>query len=116
MSGIIFGNKNYSALNTVTTLGEAMIENNNISPSHISGNMDSVVNFYEPQYCILFMTYPQVNMGDIGKTHGKVCNYQDTLKNCHGYTVVNNPHLEIKCTNTEKDEITKLLEQGVILP
>ena len=116
MSGIIFGNKNYSALNTVTTLGEAMIENNNIAPSHISGNMDSVVNFYEPQFCILFMTYPEVNMGDIAKTHGKVCNYQDTLKNCHGYTVVNNPHLEIKCTNTEKDEITKLLEQGVILP
>lgn len=116
MSGIIFGNKNYSALNTVTTLGEAMIENNNIAPSHISGNMDSVVNFYEPQYCILFMTYPEVNMGDISKTHGKVCNYQDTLNNCHGYTVVNNPHLEIKCTNTEKDEITKLLEQGVILP
>lgn len=116
MSGIIFGNKNYSALNTVTTLGEAMIENNNIAPSHISGNMDSVVNFYDPQFCILFMTYPEVNMGDIGKTNGKVCNYQDTLKNCHGYTVVNNPHLEIKCTNTEKDEITKLLEQGVILP
>ena len=116
MSGIIFGNKNYSALNTVTTLGEAMIENNNIAPSHISGNMDSVVNFYDPQCCILFMTYPEVNMGDIAKTHGKVCNYQDTLKNCHGYTVVNNPHLEIKCTNTEKDEITKLLEQGVILP
>lgn len=116
MSGIIFGNKNYSALNTVTTLGEAMIENNNIAPSHLSGNMDSVVNFYEPQFCILFMTYPEVNMGDIGKTHGKVCNYQDTLNNCHGYTVVNNPHLEIKCTNTEKDEITKLLEQGVILP
>ena len=116
MSGIIFGNKNYSALNTVTTLGEAMIENNNIAPSHISGNMDSVVNFYDPQCCIIFMTYPEVNMGDIGKTHGKVCNYQDTLKNCHGYTVVNNPHLEIKCTNTEKDEITKLLEQGVILP
>lgn len=116
MSGIIFGNKNYSALNTVTTLGEAMIENNNIAPSHISGNMDSVVNFYEPQCCILFMSYPEVNMGDIGKTHGKVCNYQDTLNNCHGYTVVNNPHLEIKCTNTEKDEITKLLEQGVILP
>ena len=116
ISGIIFGNKNYSALNTVTTLGEAMIENNNIAPSHISGNMDSVVNFYDPQCCILFMTYPEVNMGDIGKTHGKVCNYQDTLKNCHGYTVVNNPHLEIKCTNTEKDEITKLLEQGVILP
>ena len=116
MSGIIFGNKNYSALNTVTTLGEAMIENNNIAPSHISGNMDSVVNFYDPQCCILFMTYPEVNMGDISKTHGKVCNYQDTLKNCHGYTVVNNPHLEIKCTNTEKDEITKLLEQGVILP
>ena len=116
MSGIIFGNKNYSALNTVTTLGEAMIENNNIAPSYISGNMDSVVNFYDPQCCILFMTYPEVNMGDISKTHGKVCNYQDTLKNCHGYTVVNNPHLEIKCTNTEKDEITKLLEQGVILP
>lgn len=116
ISGIIFGNKNYSALNGVTTLGEAMIENNNIAPSHISGNMDSVVNFYNPQCCILFMTYPEVNMGDIGKTHGKVCNYQDTLKNCHGYTVVNNPHLEIKCTNTEKDEITKLLEQGVILP
>ena len=116
ISGIIFGNKNYSALNTVTTLGEAMIENNNIAPSHISGNMDSVVNFYDPQCCILFMTYPEINMGDIGKTHGKVCNYQDTLKNCHGYTVVNNPHLEIKCTNTEKDEITKLLEQGVILP
>lgn len=116
MSGIMYGKKEYSALNTVTTLGEAMIENNNIAPSHISGNMDSVVNFYNPQICIIFMSYPDVNMGDIGKTNGKVCNYQDTLKNCHGYTVVNNPHLEIKCTNTEKDEITKLLEQGVILP
>lgn len=116
INGIIGSYPIYSGLNTVTTLGESFITNNNIAPSYKSGSMDSVVNYYVPQCCILFMSYPQVNMGDIGKTHGKVCNYQDTLNNCHGYTVVDNPHIEIKCTNTEKDEITKLLENGVILP
>ena len=116
INGIIGSYPIYSGLNTVTTLGESFITNNNIAPSYKSGSMDSVVNYYIPQCCILFMSYPQVNMGDIGKTHGKVCNYQDTLNNCHGYTVVDNPHIEIKCTNTERDEITKLLENGVILP
>ena len=72
ISGLITDYPVYSAINTVTTLGKSLITNNNIAPSYKPGSMDAVVNYYTPQCCILFMSYPEVNMGDIGKTHGKV--------------------------------------------
>ena len=88
---------------------------NGISPVATKGGGGRSI-FYTCKNIILYKSTAIENHGAYEKYKGKVCNYDSKLSECHGYTVVNNPHLEIKCTNTEKDEITKLLEQGVILP
>ena len=88
---------------------------NGISPVATKGGGGRSI-FYTCKNIILYKSTAIENHGAYEKYRGKVCNYDSKLSECHGYTVVDNPHLEIKCTNTEKDEITKLLEQGVILP
>lgn len=88
---------------------------NGISPVSTKGGGGRSI-FYTCKNVILYKSTAIENHGDYQKYRGKVCNYDSKLSDCHGYTVVENPHIEIKCTNTEKDEITKLLEQGVILP
>lgn len=88
---------------------------NGISPTATKGGGGRSI-FYTCKNIILYKSTAIENHGAYEKYKGKVCNYDSKLSECHGYTVVSNPHLEIKCTNTEKDEITKLLEQGVILP
>lgn len=88
---------------------------NGISPVSTKGGGGRSI-FYTCKDIILYKSTAIENHGEYKKYRGKVCNYDSKLSECHGYTVVDNPHIEIKCTNTEKDEITKLLEQGVILP
>lgn len=88
---------------------------NGISPVATKGGGGRSI-FYTCKDIILYKSTAIENHGEYEKYRGKVCNYDSKLSECHGYTVVDNPHLEIKCTNTEKDEIKKLLEDGVILP
>lgn len=88
---------------------------NGISPVATKGGGGRSI-FYTCKNIILYKSTAIENHGTYEKYKGKVCNYDSKLSECHGYTVVDNPHLEIKCTNTEKDEIKKLLEDGVILP
>lgn len=51
-----------------------------------------------------------------GHTHGYACCKSGTLNSFHGFTVCENPHVNINCTSVEREEITKLLQEGVILP
>ena len=88
---------------------------NGISPVATKGGGGRSI-FYTCKNIILYKSTAIENHGTYEKYKGKVCNYDSKLSECHGYTVVDNPHIEIKCTNTEKDEIKKLLEEGVILP
>ena len=88
---------------------------NGISPVATKGGGGRSI-FYTCKNIILYKSTAIENHGTYEKYRGKVCNYDSKLSECHGYTVVDNPHIEIKCTNTEKDEIKKLLEDGVILP
>lgn len=88
---------------------------NGISPTATKGGGGRSI-FYTCKNIILYKSTAIENHGAYEKYKGKVCNYDSKLSECHGYTVVDNPHIEIKCTNTEKDEIKKLLEDGVILP
>ena len=88
---------------------------NGISPTATKGGGGRSI-FYTCKNIILYKSTAIENHGAYEKYKGKVCNYDSKLSECHGYTVVDNPHIEIKCTNTEKDEIKKLLEEGVILP
>lgn len=57
-----------------------------------------------------------VNNSDFGHTVGYMCNEVGQLSNFHGFTVCANPHVHISATSTEKEEIKRLLEEGVILP
>ena len=59
---------------------------------------------------------PVVNNSDFGHTVGYMCNETGQLSNFHGFTVCSNPHIHISATSTEKEEIKRLLEEGVILP
>ena len=51
-----------------------------------------------------------------GHTIGYLCHESGTLNNFHGFTVCENPHVHISATSAEKEEIKRLLEEGVILP
>lgn len=57
-----------------------------------------------------------VNNSDFGHTVGYMCNEIGQLNSFHGFTVCANPHIHISATSTEKEEIKRLLEEGVILP
>lgn len=68
----------------------------------------------------LKITYPPVdevvNNNMFAHTVGYLCNTIGQLSNFHGFTVCANPHIHISATSTEKEEIKRLLEEGVILP
>ena len=51
-----------------------------------------------------------------GHTVGYLCHESGTLNSFHGFTVCENPHVHISATSAEKEEIKRLLEEGVILP
>lgn len=46
---------------------------------------------------------------------GYVCDAVGTLGNFKGFTVVSNPHVKINATQAEREEIKRLLEDGVVL-
>lgn len=48
-------------------------------------------------------------------TVGKVCNKTGELSDFSGFTVCENPHINFSALEAEKEEIKRLLEQGVIL-
>lgn len=46
---------------------------------------------------------------------GYVCDTVGTLGSFSGFTVVSNPHIKINATQAEREEIKRLLEEGVVL-
>lgn len=70
--------------------------------------------------CYLKITHPVVDSvveeEMFGHTVGYLCNEIGVLSDFHGFTVCLNPHINIECTGDERDEIKRMLEQGVILP
>lgn len=66
---------------------------------------------------VLKITRPVLEIPDnYGHSVGFVVNRYDTLTNFSGFTVCVNPHIHISATSDEKEEIKRLLEEGVILP
>lgn len=66
---------------------------------------------------VLKITRPVLEIPDnYGHSVGFVVNRYDILSNFSGFTVCVNPHIHISATSDEKEEIKRLLEEGVILP
>lgn len=80
------------------------------SPSPSCGN-------WAPQYAYLIIDRPKpIPPDDYGHCVGYACEIYDNLNNFSGFTVVDNPDLSgIGATETEKEEIKRLLQEGVYL-
>lgn len=72
--------------------------------------------------CEYYVTYSKWNNPDdeesniYGHTYGFVCNKRGLLKDFDGFTVCDNPHVYgFSCTSDEKDEIERLLREGIII-
>lgn len=82
-----------------------------------NGDMSAYAN---GEYCTIKITHPVIDKvvetSMFGHSVGYLCEEVGQLSNFHGFTVCANPHVHINATSAERDEITQLLEQGVILP
>lgn len=72
--------------------------------------------------CEYYIAYSKWNNPDgedtniYGHTYGFVCNKRGLLKDFDGFTVCDNPHVYgFSCTSDEKDEIERLLREGIII-
>ena len=94
------GNTNYSQ-----TIGRTGDSSNLAGTSH---------------YCYLRITHPEidevVNNTRFGHTVGYLCNTIGRIGDFEGFTVCGNPHVTgIDCTESEKEEIKRMLEDGIII-
>lgn len=92
----------------------------NTNYTNQKGSSGDITQFAMGHNCYIKITYPPiddvVNNTMFGHTVGYLCEEVDTLSNFHGFTVCANPHIHISATSAEKEEIKRLLEEGVILP
>ena len=72
--------------------------------------------------CEYYVAYSKWNNPDgedtniYGHTYGFVCNKRGLLNDFDGFTVCDNPHVYgFSCTSDEKDEIERLLREGIII-
>ena len=90
------------------------------SYAYSSGSSGDTSFFAAGTRCQYYINYlqldPVVNSSEFGHTVGYLCKEIGMLRNYHGFTICANPHVHISATSTEKEEIKRLLEEGVILP
>ena len=90
------------------------------SYAYSSGSSGDTSFFAAGTRCQYYANYLQlddvVNSSEFGHTIGYLCKEIGKLSSYHGFTICANPHVHISATSTEKEEIKRLLEEGVILP
>lgn len=71
---------------------------------------------WQPQKCYFIIDRPILNVPDnYGRTVGYACEITGKLSDFKGFTVVSNPEISFKCTETEKTMLTQLLTAGVFV-
>lgn len=92
----------------------------NTNYTAVRGTNGDMTAYANGEYCTIKIMHPEidpvVNESIFGHTIGYLCNTVGELSNFHGFTICANPHVHISATSTEKEEIKRLLEEGVILP
>lgn len=104
MSGLVnSANQMYSGFTTPVQYQEASAS----SPS---------VATWQPQKCYFIIDRPILNVPDnYGRTVGYACEVTGKLSDFKGFTVVSNPEISFKCTETEKTMLSQLLTAGVFI-
>nr|DAM70917.1 MAG TPA: hypothetical protein [Caudoviricetes sp.] len=104
VGGVISGaEKMYSGFATGTNYQEASAS----SPS---------VATWQPQKCYFIIDRPILNVPEnYGRTVGFACEETGKLADFKGFTVVSNPEINFRCTDTERKYIINMLESGVFV-
>ncbi len=118
-------NSGHNAL-TVSSIGTAVqgIANGMMSSmanyTQVQGKAGDTSDFANGRQCYLKISWAKtdevVNNSRFGHTVGYLCNTVGKIKDFKGLTVCANPHVTgIDCTESEKEEIKRLLEEGIIV-
>lgn len=104
MSGLInSANQVYSGFATPVQYQEA----SSSSPS---------VATWQPQKCYFIIDRPILNVPDnYGRTVGYACEITGKLSDFKGFTVVSNPEINFRCTDSERQYIVNMLQGGVFV-
>lgn len=101
-----------------------LVVDGNTNYTMVKGSGGDASTFGAGHLCQLKITHPvsivrpdkePMNVPNFGHTVGYLCYVTGTLNTFSGFTVCYNPHVNINCTNVEREEIKQLLESGVIL-
>lgn len=100
---VIGAEKIYSGFATGTKYQEASAS----SPS---------VATWQPQKCYFIIDRPILNVPEnYGRTVGFACEETGKLADFKGFTVVSNPEINFRCTDTERQYIVNMLQGGVFV-
>lgn len=104
VGGVVSGVENiYSGFTTGTKYQEASAS----SPS---------VSTWQPQKCYFIIDRPILQVPDnYGRTIGYACEKTGILSSFKGFTVISNPEINFKCTETEKQMLSQLLRTGIFV-
>lgn len=88
----------------------------NVNRTHYTTGNGTRVGFSDGSRIQIKSIYHRIDKPDnYDHTVGKVCNKTGELSTFSGFTVCENPHINFSALESEKEEIKRLLEQGVIL-
>ena len=97
-------------------IGNAFISGN-INRTHFMTGNSTKIGFSDGESIIVKSVYHLPDMPEnYAHTVGLVCNKTGQLSEFNGFTVCDNPHITFSALEAEKEEIKRLLEEGVILP
>lgn len=70
----------------------------------------------QPQKCYFIIDRPILNVPDnYGRTIGYACEITGKLSDFKGFTVVSNPEINFRCTDSERQYIVNMLQGGVFV-
>lgn len=97
---------------TGARLYESLV-NTSIVPETVSTNGSANTRMSDPHKLCLFINRVRPTNNPIyGKIKGYACSFVSKVKDLHGYNVVEHPHIDIKMTSAEKDELYKIMTSG----
>ena len=70
---------------------------------------------YPLHVCVYRLAVSDISDENYGNFIGYACEFSEKLSNLSGFTVCSNALVECNATNTEKEKIKELLENGVYL-
>ena len=71
---------------------------------------------WQPQHCYFIINRPILNVPDnYGRTIGFACEKTGKLSDFKGFTVVSNPEINFRCTDSERQYIVNMLQGGVFV-